>query len=109
MNFNEYQRFAISKLANDIPTHQLRMATFALGLSGESGETADHIKKWIGHGHEIDYDHIAKELGDILWYVAVMASEIGFDLDEIAARNEKKLNDRYPSGFSTEKSINRGN
>ena len=63
--------------------------------------------KILGHGHELDRDKVIKELGDVLWYIAAIASFLHVPLDEIAQRNIDKLAARYPEGFSNERSINR--
>lgn len=78
-----------------------------MGLSGESGEVTDHIKKVAFQGHDLDKEEIAKELGDVLWYVARTADSIGYKLEDIAEMNVKKLRKRYPNGFSEEASRNR--
>ena len=78
-----------------------------LGLSGEVGETNDMIKKWIFHGHVLDENKLAKELGDILWYVAMMCHSLGWNIEEIMQMNIEKLKARYPEGFSEEASIHR--
>ena len=78
-----------------------------LGLSGEVGETLDMIKKWVFHEKELDNEHLKKELGDIMWYMAMMCSCFGFDLDEIMQMNIDKLRARYPEGFSVERANNR--
>lgn len=83
------------------------LAVFGLGIAGESGEVADHIKKHVGHDHPIDDNKLIKELGDALWYIAVIARERGFGLDVIAEANIKKLRARYPDGFSAERSLQR--
>lgn len=88
--------FAVEHLLNGV-----------LGLVGESGEVADIVKKVAFQGHEIDIEHIAKELGDILWYVAETATAIGYDLETIGRMNIVKLEKRYPDGFSAERSQNR--
>lgn len=80
----------------------------ALGIAGEAGEVADLIKKHVGHGHELDRAKLTKELGDVLWYVAALAHDIGVDLSTVARENVEKLKTRYPDGFSQERSINRG-
>ena len=81
-----------------------------LGLSGEVGETLDLIKKWIFHEKPLlneDIEHLKKELGDIMWYMAMMCHSFGFDLDEIMQMNIDKLRARYPEGFSAERANNR--
>ena len=79
----------------------------ALGIAGEAGEVADIIKKHVGHGHELDRTKLTKELGDVLWYVAALAHDIGVDLSTVARENVEKLKTRYPDGFSQERSRNR--
>lgn len=71
-----------------------------LGLSGEVGEFNDMIKKAIFHGTELDEEHAKKELGDIMWYVAMMATSFGWQLDDIMEMNIDKLRKRYPEGFN---------
>jgi NTP pyrophosphatase (non-canonical NTP hydrolase) len=79
----------------------------ALGLTGESGEVADMIKKTLYHGHLIDIEKLIKELGDVLWYISVMAETLDIPLEKIAEQNIAKLAARYPEGFSEYLSINR--
>jgi NTP pyrophosphatase (non-canonical NTP hydrolase) len=75
----------------------------ALGLAGEAGEVADHAKKAIrddgGLVDEARREAMAKELGDVLWYVAQLATELGLDLDEIAQANLEKLLSRQRRGM----------
>lgn len=78
-----------------------------LGLAGESGETLDMIKKWAFHEKPLDIEHFKKELGDVLWYVAMICESFGFDMDEIMQMNIDKLEARYPDGFDTDRSNNR--
>jgi len=65
----------------------------ALGLASEAGEYASKVKKMIRDGH-IDDKEAAKELGDVLWYAAMCAEELGYDLSEIATMVLAKLKDR---------------
>ncbi|CCW08022.1 nucleoside triphosphate pyrophosphohydrolase family protein [Bacillus sp. GeD10] len=92
-----------------------RVLNAALGVSGESGEVADIVKKAIFHGHGFDPAHcpgeeegnthkIALELGDILYYISIMSHEMGYTLEDIAQMNIAKLAKRYPNGFSREAS-----
>lgn len=77
----------------------------ALGISGESGEFTDLIKKWKFQGHELDVIHAVKELGDVLWYIAVASHCLGYTLDDVMHMNIEKLRARYPGeGFEAERS-----
>jgi NTP pyrophosphatase (non-canonical NTP hydrolase) len=106
MTLNEYQALA-QRTVNPDQGATLRMAVAGLGIAGEAGEAAEMVKKHIGHGHPMDCGKLAKELGDVLWYVAELAAIVGVSLDEVAAANIDKLRQRYPDGFSSERSINR--
>jgi NTP pyrophosphatase (non-canonical NTP hydrolase) len=106
MDFKEYQDFTETTAAK-FEDKDKELAVWALGLVGESGEYADAIKKILGHGHQLDKDKLLKELGDVLYYVARCAKILDSSLEEVAELNIRKLQARYPNGFSTEKSINR--
>ena len=83
---------------------------WSLGLVGEAGEFADIMKKVHGHGHDLTGEvksKAAKELGDVLWYVSVLAASLGFDMSDIASMNIEKLRARYKDGFSIDESKNR--
>lgn len=89
-----------------------KLTTTALGLCGESGEVADIVKKWKYHGHPLTHDTIEKlekELGDIMWYLAIGCAALNTSMEWIAGANIKKLKDRYPEEFNTEQSLNRPN
>lgn len=79
----------------------------ALGVAGEAGEIADHIKKVVYHGHELDIEHLLKECGDEFWYLADIARRLNAKLSRVAGMNIEKLQKRYPDGFDEQKSINR--
>ncbi len=106
MDLNTYQKLS-QRTAAMHQDNDKALVIAALGLGGESGEILDHIKKYYGHGHELDAEYLKKELGDILWYVAYMAEVLGLKLEDIAKGNIDKLTKRYPEGFSTEASKNR--
>ena len=107
MTINEYQAAALRTAQTDKLTASELLLNSALGLCGESGEVADLLKKYHFQGHDLDLDHIAKELGDIAWYLAVGAYSIGYDLEKILQMNVDKLKARYPDGFSTDRSLHR--
>lgn len=94
-------------LERGYPVGDLMLLNGALGLGGESGEVEDIVKKYVFQGHPIDRAHVAKELGDVAWYLAVAAAGIDYDLDDIFQMNVDKLWARYPNGFEAEKSLHR--
>ena len=113
MTINEYQKLAMRTNDGmcDNRLHEKEnigeLINGALGLTGESGEVADIIKKHVFHGHNLDKDEIIKELGDVCWYVALLSYAIDIPLEDILQKNIDKLKRRYPEGFSEESSINR--
>ena len=107
MNFAEYQEQAARTLRRAHPDHpdfearrEHNIAVMGLGIAGEAGEVADYLKKVLGHGHEFDLAKLVKELGDVLWYVAALATMHGMRLEDVAGLNILKLRERYPEGFS---------
>jgi NTP pyrophosphatase (non-canonical NTP hydrolase) len=106
VNFDDYHRLAVRTKNHDLDP-KLSQAVTALGLAGEAGEAADYIKKVVGHDHPLDRDHVAKEIGDVLWYCASLCDEYGLSMQEIATRNIDKLRSRYPEGFTSADSIER--
>ena len=106
MTINEYQKLAMTT-QNPALSERNVLLNGVMGLCGESGEAIDIVKKWLAQGHELDKAHLAKELGDIAWYLAETATALGLTLEEILQANIDKLRARYPEGFSTEKSLHR--
>ena len=105
MNPNEYQKAAM-RTVSSLAQHEL-MLNGIMGLNGEAGEIADYYKKSRFQGHELNREHLAEELGDLLWYVATFAEGIGYKLEDVMKMNIEKLKKRYPNGFEVERSINR--
>lgn len=106
MNINEYQKLAMTTLNPELSKKDV-LINSVMGLCGESGEAIDVVKKWLAHGHELDKEHLKKELGDIAWYLAEAATALDTDLEDILQANIDKLKRRYPEGFSTANSVNR--
>lgn len=108
MTMNEYQIEAMRTASGvTAASDENLMLNGAMGLNGEAGEVIDILKKYMFQGHSLDSEHLAKELSDCLWYIAVCAKGAGYTLDEIAEMNVAKLRKRYPNGFEAEKSLHR--
>ena len=103
---NEYQRQAMISL-NPALSKKDVLINGVMGLCGESGEVIDLVKKYLHQGHELDKQKLAGELGDIAWYLAETAYALDLPLEKILRMNLEKLKNRYPEGFSIERSINR--
>lgn len=106
MTINEYQQAAL-RTANKSLTPIEQLTNGLMGLNGEAGEAIDILKKHLFQGHELDSEHMAKELGDVAWYLAVSANAIGYDLETVMQMNVEKLKARYPDGFDAEHSLHR--
>lgn len=106
MTINEYQQRAMASLNPELKGRDV-LINSVMGLCGESGEAIDIVKKWLDQGHPLDREHLAKELGDVAWYLAEAATALDLDLEDILRANLEKLERRYPDGFSTEKSVGR--
>lgn len=108
MTINEYQKEALRTDSGIMAlTKEGRLTNGLMGLNGEAGEAIDILKKHLFQGHELDREHLAKELGDVAWYLAVTADALGYTLEEILATNVEKLRARYPDGFDSGKSVHR--
>ena len=106
MEINEYQKLAMTTLNPALDEKDV-LINGVMGLCGEAGEAIDIVKKHLAQGHELDKAHLAKELGDIAWYLAETATVIGYSLEDILQMNLDKLKTRYPEGFEVKKSLNR--
>jgi NTP pyrophosphatase (non-canonical NTP hydrolase) len=94
MNLGEYQRAAFvtankGMSENDMLTHAV------LGLAGGNGEIVDLVKKFRFQGDVLDKTKLKEELGDVLWYVGLVASSMGVDLESVVEANIVKLRARY--------------
>jgi len=92
-------RTSIDEPTHNIDGHNLMIAWFALGLSGEAGEVSNMIKKMVFHQREIDLNDIKLELGDCLWYISELCTKLGWSLEEVMQSNIDKINHRYPDGW----------
>ena len=106
MTVNEYQVLAMTTLNPALDKKDV-LINGVMGLCGESGEAIDIVKKWLAQGHDLDKEKLAKELGDIAWYLAETATALELSLEDIFEANIEKLRRRYPEGFDVQKSIHR--
>lgn len=106
MEINEYQNLAMTTLNPELSKKDV-LINSVMGLCGESGEAIDVVKKWLAQGHELDKERLAKELGDIAWYLAEAATALDIPLEDILKANIEKLKKRYPEGFETKRSVTR--
>ena len=106
MTVNEYQKLAMTTLNPELSKKDV-LINGVMGLCGESGEAIDIVKKWLAQGHDLDRAKLAKELGDIAWYLAETATALDLQLEDVFAANIEKLKKRYPEGFDSERSIHR--
>ena len=111
MTPNEYQRNAMrtaSGISTSCPENLLLQGV--MGMSGESGEALDIVKKIMFQGHplnEATKEHLIRELGDVLWYVATTAEALDTDLETVMQVSIDKLRARYPMAFDAERSMHR--
>lgn len=106
MTVNEYQQQALRTLNPGLDQKDV-LVNSVMGLCGESGEAIDIVKKWLMQGHELDKEHLIKELGDVAWYLAEAATALNVPLETVFQMNLDKLSKRFPNGFDTGDSIHR--
>lgn len=111
MDASTYQQLAARTLIDEpdfqITDDQVMLVWNAVGLAGEAGEFCELVKKGIFHQHGFDRARAAKELGDVLWYVAALATRLDLSLADVMAANIEKLRTRYPAGYSPADSVRR--
>ena len=96
-----YQRSAARTINPALDDNQ-RLLDAAAGLAEEAGEVLGHVRKHVMQQRPLDRDALVKELGDVLWCVAITATSIGVSLSEVASVNEEKLRSRHPDGFGSQ-------
>lgn len=86
---------------------QARLLHASIGMSGETGEVLDSIKKTVIYGKPLNKEHLLEECGDVLWYMAIMLHQLGSSFEEVMQKNADKLAKRYPAGFTEKDAITR--
>lgn len=104
---NEQFENHVSRLFIKPLDHIGRTLHAAVGIAGEAGEVLDAVKKtWI-YGKELDRENILEESGDLLFYITALLTENGFTLEDAMEYNIKKLEKRYPDGYTDSAAIER--
>ena len=106
MNVNEYQTLAMTTLNPELDKREV-LINSVMGLCGEAGEAIDIVKKWLMQGHELDKEHLIKELGDVAWYLAEAVTALDVPLEAVFQGNLDKVRRRFPNGFDTGASVKR--
>jgi NTP pyrophosphatase (non-canonical NTP hydrolase) len=110
MNFNDYQKQALTT-ASSTGDDFKDLLHWVLGINGEAGEVAEKLKKIIRDKNsgisEEDRKELSKEVGDVLWYLAVFAHHLGVDFEDIAQANLDKLQSRKSRGVISGSGDNR--
>lgn len=105
MTGNEYQKLAERTMADGLSNADYMLHALH-GMVGEVGEIHSIYQKTY-QGHKLDRNHLASELGDLMWFIAEYCTAMGWELDLIMQMNIDKLKARYPEGFSVDKSLHR--
>jgi len=103
--FTQYQNQAMRTAKPGDTNFNLTHAAF--GVSGEAGEFADCIKKYLIYGKQLDRENATEELGDLLWFIALACSALGTTMDKVAQANIDKLRRRYPEKYSDQHALAR--
>ena len=107
MNLKEYQEICKITAKKDYETPTEEILTWGLGITGEAGDVASCIKKTFVHKND-QKAGIRENIGDTLWYAAMICNFFNWDMNEVLGENVEKLKARFPQGF-TEKDAGRGN
>lgn len=105
MTGNEYQKLAARTMNHELPPcMQIEHALH--GMVGEIGEIHSIYQK-LYQGHEYNSEHLMKEVGDLMWFIAEYCTAQGWKMDDIMKMNIEKLKARFPEGFEADKSLHR--
>ena len=105
MTGNEYQKLAARTINHGLSMIEKEYHAIH-GMVGEIGEIHSIYQKAY-QGHSVEEDHLKKEVGDLLWFIAEYCTACGWSLEEIMELNIAKLRARYPAGFDEDHSLHR--
>ncbi len=105
MEIREYLKASERTLINK--GYDMNLLHAAMGISTESGEMLDQLKRVIFYGKALDVVNVKEEIGDLMWYIAILIRELDLDFEEILSLNIDKLKARFPEKFTEDKALNR--
>lgn len=106
MKLEEFQKRSTRTMNTELD-FTMSALNMCCGLSGETGEVVDLLKKVIFQGHKTDQKKLAEEIGDVFFYLVNLCTLYGLNAEEVIEANYNKLLKRYPEGFDKERSVNR--
>lgn len=106
MNLSDYQKLC-KKTAKKVRNRDVEIMGWGLGICGEAGDVAGCIKKIVGH-HNDQRAGVRENIGDTMWYAAMICNFYGWNFDEVLEENIDKLRKRYPKGFTLQRARRKG-
>lgn len=109
----KYEEFVASRckpgqdILDSLTPEKCHLWHMATGVGSDAGELVDAIKKYVIYGKDLDAENLKEECGDVLFFITGVCNEMGWDLDEIMAANQQKLEKRYPTTYSDKDAIER--
>lgn len=94
-------------IARLVDNNNIQLLHGLIGVVTEAGELFDAFKKHVFYGKPLDIVNVKEEIGDLMWYLAIILDYLGISLEEIMVQNNAKLRARYPEKFTEDKALNR--
>jgi NTP pyrophosphatase (non-canonical NTP hydrolase) len=105
-NLREYQKLC-EKTVKKFKDKEKEIFTWGLGVAGEAGDIASCIKKTFCHDND-QRKGVKENIGDMMWYAAMICNYFGWDMDKVLEENIEKLKKRYPKGFTLKNAKRKG-
>jgi NTP pyrophosphatase (non-canonical NTP hydrolase) len=100
-----YRPYDVHDSRSEDRLQPIRVNHAIIGMTGEIGELAGALERWIYYGQPMDLTNLKEEIGDVLWYLALLCNATGLDLSEVMEANLRKLAVRYPERYNRELAV----